>query len=528
MSFSTHSQVQCPVCHQPYTAQLEQIIDVGSDPDAKERLLSGQINASTCPRCGATGVLNTPILYHDPAHELLLVHLPMELNIPQAQREQLIGGLTRTLMSRIPAEARKGYLFDPQAVLTLESLIERILEADGIPKEVLEAQKKRNQILTRMLVSSEAEFPEIVKSFDDDIDEQLFQMLASVIDMARRAKRDDEVQRLVHLRNRLLGLSSWGRQQGITPEMMDDQQAGMDLLEEFLAAEEAKWPLLAQQHDDQLDYLFFQLLTAVAESSAGEVKARLLTLRLQLLDHSSMGQDIKSGERVVEELKLAAESAGGLTRELLLDRILQASGDTEMEALAFAGSPILDYSFFILLADEIDSAQKTGDRQEVERLSTLREKLLNLVDALDKARSEWVAQVKAQVDELLESEDQEEAIRHLLPEINEGLLSILIERIETARRAGQKTDAEELSRLLERIMAQIRANTPAEIRLINDLLGVKDETALQEALDARREELSASLVEVMERVHQDLIQRGRDALANRMATILKLANERLS
>lgn len=75
-------QVTCPNCRQPFTAQVEQIIDGGRDPNAKARFLSGAINAVRCPYCGYEFRLTTPILYHDASKELLLVNVPMELGLP--------------------------------------------------------------------------------------------------------------------------------------------------------------------------------------------------------------------------------------------------------------------------------------------------------------------------------------------------------------------------------------------------------------------------------------------------------------
>jgi len=73
--------MSCPSCRQPFGAILEQILDVGIDPSAKERLLSGRINLITCPFCGYRGMVGTPLMYHDPAKKLAIVYVPMELNL---------------------------------------------------------------------------------------------------------------------------------------------------------------------------------------------------------------------------------------------------------------------------------------------------------------------------------------------------------------------------------------------------------------------------------------------------------------
>ncbi len=80
--------ISCPACRQQFNAFLERILDVGRDPTAKERLLSGRVNLVTCPHCGYQGVIATPLFYHDPSKPLAIVYVPMELGLPQAEREK--------------------------------------------------------------------------------------------------------------------------------------------------------------------------------------------------------------------------------------------------------------------------------------------------------------------------------------------------------------------------------------------------------------------------------------------------------
>jgi hypothetical protein len=52
--------------------RIEQLVDAESDPGSKARLLSGALNRVRCPVCSWEGQLAAPLVYHDPAHELLL------------------------------------------------------------------------------------------------------------------------------------------------------------------------------------------------------------------------------------------------------------------------------------------------------------------------------------------------------------------------------------------------------------------------------------------------------------------------
>jgi len=524
MSNAMPSSIQCPVCSHQFTTQVRQIVDVGTDPAAKGRLLAGDLNVAQCPQCGNGGMLSTPLLYHDPAQEILLVYVPMELNLPQDQRQQLIGSLTRNLMSSIPAEARKGYLFSPQTMMTLDGLIERVLEADGVPAEVLEQQRRQSQLLHRLLAATELEFKPLVEANDEKIDERFFQMLAALINAARQAGRAEEAQRLLLLRNKLLPLALWSRQAGLTAQVLDEQEARLELMDRFLAADEEQWPTLAREHDQKLDYLFFQLISAVAQSTQGEIAQRLLTLRDCLVDLTSAGQEVKARQQALDGLKSAAESAGGLTREMLLEQIVAAENDAAVEALAAAGAAVMDYSFFILMADKIDAA-KLGDRAEAERLSQLREKLVSLTESWEKARNARVSQINQQIDDLLAAEDQASAIAQLLPEMEEFFLAVLGGRAEAAKGAGQPETAEQLGQLMEQVLQQIKDNAPPEIRLVNELLELDDETAVQEALDQRKAEITPLVLQLMEQMLADLQTNQRGKLADRLDKIIELANK---
>jgi DNA-directed RNA polymerase subunit RPC12/RpoP len=107
------TQISCPRCRQMIPANVEQLFDVTHDPQAKQRLMSGQSNYARCPHCGYEGRLATPVVYHDNEKELLLTFFPAELGLPVNEQETMIGPLIKQVVDRLPAEKRKGYLFKP-------------------------------------------------------------------------------------------------------------------------------------------------------------------------------------------------------------------------------------------------------------------------------------------------------------------------------------------------------------------------------------------------------------------------------
>ena len=55
-------------------------VDVSADPSVKEKVLSGELFTWTCPSCGEVNLVKYPLMYHDPAHRLLLVLLDASIS----------------------------------------------------------------------------------------------------------------------------------------------------------------------------------------------------------------------------------------------------------------------------------------------------------------------------------------------------------------------------------------------------------------------------------------------------------------
>ena len=108
MAKPTRMTIQCPRCGQPVNAMVERIVDAGQDPQAKGRLLSGQLNGFQCSNCGLISNVAVPLVYHDADKELLITFVPMELGLPKDKQEKMIGDLLRDVMSTIPQEKMKG------------------------------------------------------------------------------------------------------------------------------------------------------------------------------------------------------------------------------------------------------------------------------------------------------------------------------------------------------------------------------------------------------------------------------------
>ncbi|MFV1859592.1 MAG: CpXC domain-containing protein [Anaerolineales bacterium] len=390
--------VRCPSCGSPIQAHVHQLVDVGLDPSAKSRLLSGSLNLVRCPVCQYEGQLSAPLVYHDPGKELLLTYIPVELGIPKDEQEKLIGRLINQAIEALPAESRKGYLLQPKAVLTIQGLIERILEGDGVTREELDAQRSK------------------IRLFEDLL------------------------------------------------------KAPQESLDGFVA-----------EHDGELDERFFQLAALSLQTTPDESARASATQKLEsALQLSSYGKRLTEREA---ELRSAAESlreAGDdLTREKLLELIVEAENDDRVQAIVSLARPGLDYSFFQLLTERIDQAEG----EEAKRLVALRKRLLEQTEEIDKAQEARLAQASNLIGSLVQAEDLDQAIKAALPAIDELFLAVLQANIRGAEESDDQELLVKMKDIEQKLNTAIMDSLPPNLRLAQQVLGTEDEQEAQRMLD---------------------------------------------
>jgi hypothetical protein len=408
------TRANCPRCHQPLVVEVDQLFDQNTDPTAKQRLLSGNFNIIQCPNCGYQGALATPIIYHDPEKELLLTYFPPELGMPVNEQERLIGPLINQVVNRLPPEKRKGYLLRPQSMLTMQTLIERILEADGITREMIQAQQQRLNLLQRLLSAPKDSRPEIVKNEEALLDEAFFSLLSRLAETALLTGDQKSAQALGELQEQILPLTETGR-------------------------------------------------------------------RLQ--------SQAREAEAAVHELEEAGKQ--GLTREKLLDLMIAAPTDARLSALVSLTRNGLDYTFFQILADRIDRAQGS----EKQRLIDLREKLLQMTEAIDKQVKARMQEARKLLEAILSAPDVQEAARQNLGRVDELFITVIEEELKAAR---QKADLERSSKL-QSIMDVIEKASapPPEYELIQQLLDEPDDNARRKLLEQRKDMLTPEFLSLL-------------------------------
>ena len=133
--------------------------------------------------------------------------------------------------------------------------------------------------------------------------------------------------------------------------------------------------------DEQFFGLFSRLAQGAAGSGQEPVAKAMVELQKQLLEETEFGRQLKESVGEMEAATKSLQEAGqGLTREKLLDIVLESQNEARIRAYVSLARGGMDYQFFQLLSEKIEKA--SGD--EKQKLEALREKLLHFTSELDK------------------------------------------------------------------------------------------------------------------------------------------------
>ncbi len=407
------TRVNCPNCRQPIVADIEQLFDVGADPTAKQRLISGAVNVVKCPQCGYQGNLGILVVYHDPEKELLLTYAPMEVGLTRNDQERLIGSLINQAVSRLPPEKRKAYIFQPQTMLTMQGMVERILQADGITREMLQAQQQRLSLIQRLAgITDEDVRSEVIKQEDNLIDADFFSIFNRLAEGVQAGGDPQAAQRLKELQESLVTNSSFGKK-------------------------------LKEQSEE---------------------------IQAAVKDIQSLGKDV--------------------TRDKILDLLVNAPTEIRLSAIASLVRPALDYEFFQILSERIDRARGDGRT----RLVNLREKLLEITDEIDQQLKLRSAQAHALINRILQDKNPREAMLKNLGNVDDFFLQELDTILQAARIEGNQEQEARIKLVIGVIQ---EASTPPEMVFIQELLEAPNDAARLHLLEQFSNEVTPEFMNVL-------------------------------
>jgi len=253
------------------------------------------------------------------------------LGLPLNEQEKMMGPLIKQVVDRLPPEKRKGYLFNPQANFTYESMLETILNKDGISSEMIKAQQERVTLIEKLIqmTSPDARL-ELIKQNEKTIDEQFFGLFSRIAQNAMQSGQEPIARALIELQKQLLEETAFGRQLKESVGEVEAatkvlQEAGQSLNREKLlefvldAKSDARIRAYVSLARGGMDYTFFQSLTEKIEKAEGEEKNRLESIRDKVLGFvaevdKQMEARFKMAQDFIETL-LEQEDVEKATRE---------------------------------------------------------------------------------------------------------------------------------------------------------------------------------------------------------------------
>jgi hypothetical protein len=437
------TQTSCPTCRQPVLVEIQQLFDLNQDPQAKQKLLSNAVNVIHCPACKYQGMVSVPIVYHDSEKELLLTFFPPNLNAPLNEQEKQIGPLINRVMTSLPQEKRKAYLLQPQSMFTYQTLIEKILEADGITKEMLSEQQKRINLLEKLLTSPKENRLKLIKEDENLFDIGFFTIFSKIVQSTIAQGEDSSKTELLELQqllfeNTKIGKDLFAQAKETETALKALQEAGKGGLtrEKLLSViinikSDIGLSTIVSYARSGLDYAFFQLLSEkIDQISEPAEKKKLTDLRETLL---AMTDEID--KHFKEELE---------NSKTLLEKILK-SENIEEELMKSIES--ISEFFVQNLESELSSARKKGDLDRINKLEQVMiviEKVSSPSESVKLLEMMLGTKVDDEIDVLLvENKDQ----------ITEEFQSLLNNAIaQTESQPSQKEVSEKLKTIFRKVL----------------------------------------------------------------------------
>jgi hypothetical protein len=358
-------QTSCPQCRQPLIADVHQIIDVKRTPQLKELLLSGMLNIAQCQLCGFQGQIPVPIVYHDPEKELLLSFIPPDPNKSMEEKESELAPLLKNITDNLKPEERKGYLFQPQAMLTMNNLVKNVLKSDGITEEMIQDQQKKLELLDKLFTSDGDKLKEMIKENNSEIDREFFTLFAEIAQRLLAGQDESTAQKIQEVQKALLEESDVGRVILKESEEIQAARASLEALGDKLTRETLLGLVMEAPTEERLkayanlvrpamDYEFFQLFTEKIEGTSDENRTSLIDKRNLLL---KITQEID--QRLEESFAEAVKT---------INEIVD-SDQPEQELLKRLEE--IDQVFIQALSSELEKAEKGAETERKSKLEDL-------------------------------------------------------------------------------------------------------------------------------------------------------------
>ncbi len=314
---------------------------------------------------------------------------------------------------------------------------------------------------------------------------------------------------------------------GITPEMIKAQQDRLMLVERLLQASstDVRSEIIKQNTaliDDQFFALFSRLMQGAGGGGQDGTAAQLAEVQKQLLEETEFGKGLQETVGELEAASKALQEAGKqLTREKLLELVLEAPSEARVRAYVSLARGGMDYTFFQNLTEKIEASKG----KEKTRLEELREKLLDYVNEIDRQLESRYKEAQALVEDILDKEDVAKAVRENLEAFTQEGVDIVNQLL---RQASEKNDYARMGKLQKIVEVLREASTPPpEVAFLEKLLDVPDLEGIEKMLTDNEAMVNETLINTLGNLMAQLEAQGDQSneetktLAEKLETVYK-------
>ncbi|MBO9339480.1 MAG: hypothetical protein J7464_12305 [Chloroflexus sp.] len=245
---------------------------------------------------------------------------------------------------------------------------------------------------------------------------------------------------------------------GVSAEDLRRQNRYVEILTELVNTvnQDEQFTAALQRYSAELTPEFFATLDAfinATNDAQAQMREMLVRVREKLLAYTAR----MTAQAAAEELNAAIER-------------LRSATDEELPAVVQELRPLIDYSFFQLWTEQIEAASAAGDDTTAQKLTERRARILELVEAIDRAAQEMFERGSALIDAVLATTDPVAALRERAAEVDEGVLTVISASIAAAQHAGSDALVKQLEALASTAQDIINSRLSPEDRFINELL----------------------------------------------------------
>ena len=400
-------QTSCPNCGQPMVAEIFQVVDVDKDPQLKEILMSGGLNFAQCQACGFQGQLPVPLVYHDKEKELLLTFSPPEANKTMEEKEAALAPLLKQVIDILEPQDKKGYIFQPQAMLTMNNLVKNVLLADGITEEMIQDQQEKMKLLDTLFNQDGEELKKTVIDNNENIDREFFAIFAEIAQRIIASRDEKSIEKI-------------------------------RVVQDILMAE------------------------------------------------SDIGKEILAETQEIQEATQSLEALGeNLTRESLIELVINAPNLERVKAFAGLVRPAMDYEFFQNFTEKIEASAENERKDMVEK----RNLILKVTQEIDEQLQQKLVDAVEVINRIIESESIEDGLMQNIGLVDQLFVQALSGEINLAE---EKKNEERKTKLIELFQIIQELTTPPELKKVEELVAIADD---KEKLDGAMEEIVPELLE---------------------------------